>query len=198
MINCGPVFPAKSLLRYCLGFGSAEKCSADLYVLLVYNVAPSPVNHQTYNPSQSNTTPFLRVPIPSTTTSICVPGTRYLGGERPAPTPKNPNQLNQFHPNHTKPKKIKLTTWCPRHNNTPLLQRRPLRKIRHQIRTIKQKIRNILLLSNLPVNNRLQQQLTRIGDLARSNKTRSQRRKCIKSLRESPLRDTARKSRLAL
>lgn len=95
------------LLRYCLKFGSAEKCSADLYVLPVYNVPrypSSPVNHQSYHPSQSNTTPFLSVPIPSITTSICAPGTRYLGGERPAPTPKNPSQLNQFHPQSNKTK----------------------------------------------------------------------------------------------
>jgi hypothetical protein len=95
-------------------------------------------------------------------------------------------------------KEMRLTTRRPGHNNTPLLQRRTLRKIRHQIRAIKQKIRNILLLPNLPTNNRLQQQLTRIRDLARSNKTRSQRRKGIKALREPPLRDTSRERRVAL
>ena len=38
-------------------------------------------------PYQSNTTPFLKVPICDMDTSIFVPGTRYFGGFRPAPTP---------------------------------------------------------------------------------------------------------------
>jgi hypothetical protein len=78
-------------------------CAGDLYVstpyrvcIAVYNLqqALTPIISSTVNPAQSNTTPFLNVPIPSITTSICVPGTRYFGGERPAPTPNKTSQLN--------------------------------------------------------------------------------------------------------
>lgn len=37
----------------------------------------------------AKTTLFRRVPIPEIDTSICVPGTRYLGGFKPAPTPRD-------------------------------------------------------------------------------------------------------------
>ena len=91
----------------------------------------------------SNETPFLKVPIPLIDTSICVPGTRYFGGLNPAPTPKQNTLAQTRRTQHTSTdivnkRKKKLTPRCPRHNNTPLLQRRPLRKIRNQIRTIKQ------------------------------------------------------------
>jgi hypothetical protein len=37
--------------------------------------------------SSAKTTLFRKEPMPEMDTSICVPGTRYLGGFKPAPTP---------------------------------------------------------------------------------------------------------------
>lgn len=47
----------------------------------------------------AKTTPFTNVPIPVIFTSIFVPGTRYLGGSRPAPTPKHTSAQGPTHQN---------------------------------------------------------------------------------------------------
>lgn len=88
-------------------------------------------------------------------------------------------------------KDIVLTPRSSRHNHTPLLQRRPLRQIRNQIRTVKQQIRNALFLPHLPINDGAKLQLFRICYLRSGNQTRSQRCVCVEALGESPLRDTA-------
>lgn len=90
-----------------------------------------------------------------------------------------------------KKKIVLLTSRSPSHDNTPLLQRCPLRKIRDQVLAVEEKIPNRLLLAHLPINNSLQLQLRWIRNLSRCNQHRAERRKRAKALGEPPLRDCA-------
>lgn len=53
----------------------------------IYRLQPSRFRSTGHGAIHVKTTPFLKVPIPDIQTSICVPGTRYFGGFKPAPTP---------------------------------------------------------------------------------------------------------------
>lgn len=93
---------------------------------------------------------------------------------------------------------MQLTPRRPRHNDTPLLQRRPLRQVRHQIRAIKQKVRNSFILSHLSINGCTEVQGARVSDRRRRNETRAHGSEGVESFREPPLWHGARERGISL
>lgn len=91
-----------------------------------------------------------------------------------------------------------FTSRRPRHDNTPLLQRRPLRQVRDEIGTVKQEISHALTLPQLAIDPCLQTQLFRIWDERPRHQTRPQRRKRVEALGEPPLRHAAGQRGIAL
>jgi hypothetical protein len=83
----------------------------------------------------ANLTPFLSVPIPSMWTSIKLPGTRYLGGFMPAPTPSYLRLYSSICQ-----RVYWLTSWSPGHDNTSFLESCTSTQVGYQIRTSKQEI----------------------------------------------------------